>query len=127
MNMPMTVSRFETKPFDTPDERRSPEKTQVDVIHLDGVTLGRITCAPGWRWSTCIKPVVGTDSCQVSHAGHAIAGQLHIRLEDGSEHMIHTGDAYTIPPGHDAWVEGEAPFVSIEVMSADEFARPRSV
>ena len=126
MRTPMTVSRFEAKPFDTPDERRSPQKTQVDVIHLDGVTLGRITCAPGWRWSTCIKPVVGTDSGQVSHAGHAVSGQLPVVLEGSSEHVLHAGDACTIPPAYHAWVEGDTPFVSIEVMSADEFARPRS-
>lgn len=126
MSTPMTVSRFETKPFDTPDERRSPEKTQVDVVHLDGVTLGRLTLSPGWRWSTCIKPVVGTAACQVSHAGHAISGQLHVRMADGSEHVIRAGDAYTIPPGHDAWVDGNTPFVCIEVMSADQFARPHA-
>jgi len=126
MGTPMTVSRFEVNPFDRPDERRSPEKTQVDVIHLDGVTLGRISCAPGWRWSICIKPVVGRASCQVSHAGHVISGQLRVQLEDGSEHVLRAGDAYTIPPGHDAWVEGDTRFVGIEVMSADQFARPRS-
>ncbi len=55
MNIPTVVSRFEVKPLDTPDERRTPEKTQVDVVHMDGVNLGRFTVAPGWRWSTCIK------------------------------------------------------------------------
>ena len=124
MSIPMTVSRLGTKPFDTPDERRSPDKTQVDVVHLDGVTLGRITCQRGWRWSACIKPVVGAASCQVSHAGNVISGQLHVQMEDGSEHVIRTGDAYTTPPGHDAYVKGDTPFVCIEVMSADQFARP---
>ena len=124
MSIPVTVSRLGIKPFDTPDERRSPEKTQVDVVHLDGVTLGRITCQRGWRWSACIKPVVGAASCQVSHAGNVISGQLHVQMEDGSEHVIRTGDAYTTPPGHDAYVKGDTPFVCIEVMSADQFARP---
>lgn len=63
--------------------RARPKKTQVDVVHLAGVTLGSITCQPDWRWSACIKPVVGTASCQVSHAGYVISGQLHVQMEDG--------------------------------------------
>ena len=101
-----------------------PKRTQVDVVELDGVTLGRITRQPGCRWSGCIKPVVGAASCQATHADYAISGQLHAQMEDGSEHVIRTGYAYTLPPGHDAYVEGDTPFVCIEVMSADQFARP---
>jgi quercetin dioxygenase-like cupin family protein len=123
MSTPMTVALL-SKSLDTPDEVRSPEKTRVDVVHLGDVTLGRFTFAPGWRWSSCIKPVAGTESCQVTHVGYAVAGQVHIRLDDGSEQSIRAGEAYTIPPGHDAWVEGDEPFVGIEVMSAAQFARP---
>jgi hypothetical protein len=125
MSTPVSVSTFVVKPLDTPDEVRTPDKTRVEVVRLEGFTLGRFTFAPGWRWSTCIKPVVGTDSCQVSHVGYAIAGEATIRLSDGSEQRIRAGEAYTIPPGHDAWVEGTAPFVALEVMSAEQFARPQ--
>ena len=124
MSTLMTVSTLASKPFDTPDERRTPEKTQVDIVHLNDITLGRLTLTPGWRWSECIRPVVGTDSCQVNHAGYAVAGQIRVRMSDGTEQVIRAGDAYTIPPGHDAWVEGNEPFVGIEVMSAAQFARP---
>lgn len=123
MSTPMTVALL-SKSLDTPDEVRSPAKTRVDVVHLGDVTIGRFTFAPGWRWSTCIQPVVGTESCQVTHVGYAVAGQLGLRLDDGSEQTIRAGDAYTIPPGHDGWVVGDEPFVGIEVMSADKFARP---
>ncbi len=67
--------------------------------------------------------MVGTESCQVTHIGYAVSGQLGLRLDDGSEQTIRAGDAYTIPPGHDGWVEGDEPFVGIEVMSAAQFAR----
>jgi quercetin dioxygenase-like cupin family protein len=70
--------------------------------------------------------VVGTDSCENAHVGHAIAGQLVVRLDDGTQTTLSAGESYTIPPGHDAWVEGDAPFVAIEVMSAEQYARPRS-
>lgn len=36
---------------------------------------------------------------------------------------IEPGMSYTIPPGYDAWVEGNHPLVRIEVMSADKFAK----
>jgi quercetin dioxygenase-like cupin family protein len=126
LETPVSVHRFEVKSHDTPDETRTPNKTRVDVVRLEGFTIGRFTFEPGWRWSECIKPVVGTDSCQVSHVGYAVSGQATIRLADGTEQTIRPGQSYTIPPGHDAWVEGDEPFVAIEVMSAEQFAKPQS-
>jgi quercetin dioxygenase-like cupin family protein len=124
MATPVTVSTFETKSHDSPDETRSPAKTRVEVVRLEGYTIGRFNFEPGWRWSECIKPVVGTDSCQNSHVGYAVSGAIAVRLEDGTEKMIRAGESYTIPPGHDAWVEGTDPFVGIEVMSAEQYAKP---
>jgi quercetin dioxygenase-like cupin family protein len=79
---------------------------------------------PGWRWSECVKPVVGTETCQVSHVGYMVSGQLVVRLEDGTEQTISAGQSYTIPPGHDAWVVGDESAVGIEVLSAEQFAKP---
>ena len=124
MATPVTVSKFETKSHDSPDETRSPDKTRVEVVRLEGYTIGRFNFEPGWRWSECIKPVAGTDSCQNSHVGYAVSGEITIRLEDGTEKTIKAGESYTIPPGHDAWVEGSQPFVGIEVMSAEQYAKP---
>ena len=123
MTTPVAVSQFEVKSHDSPDEVRSPNKTRVEVVRLESFTFGRFNFEPGWRWSECIKPVVKTDSCQVSHAGYAVSGRLIVQLSDGTEKTIAAGDAYTIPPGHDAWVEGNEPFVAIEVMSAEQFAK----
>jgi hypothetical protein len=83
MDTPISVSTFVTKSHDSPDERRTPPKTQVDLVRLEGFTLGRFTFQPGWRWSECIKPVVGTESCQLSHVGYAVAGRITIHLPDG--------------------------------------------
>lgn len=123
MSNGMSVSTFAAKSHDQPDEVRSPDKTRVEVVRLPGFTLGRLKMQPGWRWSACIKPVVGTESCQVSHVGHAVSGRLTVKMNDGSQKSIAAGDSYTIPPGHDAWVEGNEPFVCIEVMSAEQFAK----
>jgi hypothetical protein len=123
MSNGISVSTLAAKSHDKPDEVRSPDKTRVEVVRLPGFTLGRLKMQPGWRWSACIKPVVGTDSCQVSHVGHAVSGRLTVKMNDGSQKSIAAGDSYTIPPGHDAWVEGNEPFVCIEVMSAEQYAK----
>ena len=126
MDTPVAVSSFAVKSHDAPDETRTPTKTRIEVVRLAGYTLGRLTFEPGWRWSECIKPVVGTASCQNSHVGYAVSGRLAVRLDDGTEKTISAGDSYTIPPGHDAWVEGNEPFVGTEVMSAEQYAKPQS-
>ncbi len=126
MGTPVAVSTFEVKSHDAPDETRTPNKTRIEVVRLAGYTLGRFNFEPGWCWSECIKPVVGTASCQNSHVGYAVSGRLTVRLDDGTEKTISAGDSYTIPPGHDAWVEGNEPFVGTEVMSAEQYAKPSS-
>ena len=111
--------------FDNPDETRTPDKTQVDVVKLGGATAARFTFQPGWRWSECIKPVVGTDSCQVRHVGLIQAGQLHVKHEDGTEGEVGPGEAYVVEPGHDAWVVGNDAVVAFEFESgsAAEYAK----
>ena len=118
------MAGVEHRDFSAPDETRTPDKTTVELVNLAGGQIGRYTFQPGWRWSECIKPVVKTDYCQLSHVGHVVSGNLTVRMRDGSEKTIHAGDSYTIPPGHDAWVEGNEPFVGLEVMSADVYAKP---
>jgi len=124
MATPVAVTKLEAKSHGSPDEVRSPDKTRIEIVRLEGFTLGRMTFEPGWRWSESIKPVVKTDSCQVSHVGFAVSGRLTVRIKDGTQKTIVAGDSYTIPPGHDAWVEGNERFVGIEVMSAEQYAKP---
>jgi hypothetical protein len=108
------VASLAKKSFESPDERRTPDKTAVDVVDLDGVKAARMTLQPGWRWSECVKPVAGTDSCQSNHIGVVVSGRLHVAHEDGSEADCEPGDAYVIKPGHDAWVVGDDQFVAYE-------------
>ena len=120
----VSVSKLQVKSHNSADEVRTPDKSRVEVVHLDNFTIGRFTLEPGWRWSACIKPIVKTDLCQLSHVGFAVSGSLTVQLKDGTQKTINAGDSYTIPPGHEAWVEGSRPFVGIEVLSADQYARP---
>jgi mannose-6-phosphate isomerase-like protein (cupin superfamily) len=124
MATPVTVTKLQAKSHGSPDEVRTPAKTRVEIVQLEGFTIGRFNLEPGWRWSECIKPVAKTDQCQLSHVGYAVSGRITIRLKGGTEKTISAGESYTIPPGHDAWVEGKQPFVGIEVLSAEAFAKP---
>ena len=119
------MAGVEMKSFDSPDETRAPDKTKVDVVHLGGTSAGRATFQPGWKWSECIKPVVGTDSCQARHVGTVVSGRLHVAHEDGTEGDVGPGDVYVIEPGHDAWVLGDEPFVAYEFESktASDYAK----
>ena len=114
------------KSFSAPDEVRTPAKTRMEVVDLGGVKAARLSLEPGWRWSECIKPVVGTDSCQNHHVGTVVAGTMHIVHDDGSEDDFAAGDAYLIEPGHDAWITSEEPFVGYEFDSstAASYATP---
>jgi mannose-6-phosphate isomerase-like protein (cupin superfamily) len=115
----------ESKAFDSPDETRTPDKTRVEVVRLSGATAARMTMDPGWKWSECIKPVVGTESCQARHVGVVQSGRLRVVHDDGTELELGPGDAYVIEPGHDAWVAGDERFVGFEFesRSAEEYAR----
>jgi hypothetical protein len=117
---------MDSKSFDKADESRTPAKTRVDVVHLGNVHAARLTLEPGWRWSECIKPVAGTDSCQTPHVGVIAAGTIHVVLDDGTERDIQTGEAYVIEPGHDAWVVGDDAVVGYEFESktAQTYATP---
>ena len=102
------------KSFSNPDETRTPDKTVLELVDLGSIKAARLTVQPGWTWSSCIKPVVGTDSCQANHVGTVVSGRLGIKHNDGSEMEISAGDAYVCEPGHDAWVIGDEPCVMLE-------------
>ena len=111
--------------FDSPDETRSPDKTRVDIVRVAGTTAGRFAFEPGWRWSECVKPVAGTDSCQARHVGIVQSGRMGVLHEDGTELELGAGEAYVIEPGHDAWVVGNEGVVAFEFepRAAEAYAR----
>ena len=112
------MPRLQVKTFATPDEVRTLPKGQAAVVNLDEVTVGRSTWNPGWRWSTDLAPIMGTRSCQVHHLGLSVSGVLHVILDDGQGIDIPPDSVFEIPPGHDAWVVGDDPWVTVEWTSA---------
>jgi class 3 adenylate cyclase len=116
------MPHLQRKGFAQPDEVRTFPNGKLEVLQLGESAYGRFCFEPGWRWSTDVAPITGTRSCQHRHLGYTISGSLHVRTDDGAEIVILPGDAYEIPPGHDSWVEGDEPWVSVEFASARTFA-----
>jgi mannose-6-phosphate isomerase-like protein (cupin superfamily) len=102
-----------------PDQVRKLSKGKTDIAFLAGTTVARMLAEPGWQWSKDVKPVVNTNSCQLAHTQYAISGRLRVRMDDGTEQEFGPGDAIYIPPGHDAWVVGNEPFVAVEFTAAE--------
>ena len=117
---------MEKKTVSQPDEARTFDKGQVDLVTLGGVTIGRATLQPGWKWSTCVKPLVKTRSCQASHLQYQVSGRLCVVMDDGSKQEFGPGDVALIPPGHDAWVVGNDPVVAIDISGMANYAKPAS-
>ncbi len=115
------MPRLQRKSFSTPDQVRAFSRGRIDIVNLDETTIGRFVWEPGWRWSMDVAPTVHTKSCENRHVGYVISGHLHVMMDDGTELDIMAGDAYEIPPGHDAWVVGDAMWDTIEFTSARVF------
>lgn len=120
------ISSLDVRSFDGADEVRTLERTRIEVVRLGGQSVARITLAPGWRWSQCLKAAAGTDSCQAPHLGSVISGRMKLLHDDGTQADLGPGDVYSIAPGHDAWVVGNVPLVALEFSSADTYGRSGS-
>jgi mannose-6-phosphate isomerase-like protein (cupin superfamily) len=117
-------SHVEKRSLDSPDERRPAGAGEGRVINLSGMSFLHMTLQPGWKWSKDVKPLAKTDSCQAPHIGYVISGRMRGVMDDGTEMELGPGDFYSIPPGHDAWVEGEEPYVAIDVTASEKWAKP---
>jgi class 3 adenylate cyclase len=109
---------LQVKSFAEPDERRTFPNGHAEIVNLDEATVGRSQWEPGWRWTTHLAPIAGTASCQVHHLGLSVSGRLHVETDNGERIDIPPESIYEIPPGHDAWVVGDEPWVTVEWTSA---------
>lgn len=113
------------KRFEEPDEVRIFEKGKFELVHIGGMTIGRATYQPGWKWSEHVGPGVGASRCNVQHVGLVLRGCATAAMEDGTIHELRAGMLFYIPPGppgHDSWVVGDEPYVSLHFIGADRYA-----
>lgn len=120
------MSQLISKRFDEPDEVISLRDLTGQVVTLGETYVGRYVHPPGWRWSKDVKPLIGTPSCEYQHQGIVVSGSAHVLTDDGAERTFGPGEVFNIPPGHDAWVVGDEPFVTIEFLGVRDWARPRT-
>ena len=120
------MSNATVKRFEKPDEVRDVPKAKVEVINLGDATAMRGTFEPGWKWSECVKPIAGTNSCEVAHLGYVISGTMVCKMDDGTEIRCTAGEAANIPPGHDAWTVGDEACVMFDFAGAADYARQRT-
>ena len=120
-----TDTRTELKVLGKPDETRSFEKGKLDVFNAGGAVIGRARFEPGWKWSECVKPIAKTESCQAPHTGYQIKGTMHVVFDDGSSCDIKAGEAFYLPPGHDAWVVGQEAVEALDFTGMADYAKPK--
>lgn len=106
--------RLQRRRFSEPSAVRTIPRGRIEVVELDDTVVGKMTYEPGWRWSVDVQPIAATESCQYHHLGVTLAGRLRAQMVDGTELEVGPGDVFEIPPGHDAWVVGDEPWVSID-------------
>jgi class 3 adenylate cyclase len=118
------MATLQSKPFDEPDELITLPLLTSQVVVLGEVYLARSIHEPGWKWSEHVKPVVGTSSCLHHHKGVVVSGQMEVKTDSGARRRIGPGEALEVPPGHDAWVVGDEPLVTIEFTGVRGWAKP---
>ena len=119
----MSASTFAMKSLNSPEEVRKFDKGKVELVNVGGGAIGRATFEPGWKWSTCVKPIAKTNSCQAAHHGYQVSGTMTTRMDDGTEKTSKAGDVLSIPPGHDAWVVGNEPVVFVDFQGMVDYAK----
>jgi quercetin dioxygenase-like cupin family protein len=119
MNTDVIVKRFEK-----PDEVREMVKGRFEIVRLGGITIGRATYQPGWKWSEHVGPTVGATRCSVEHVGLVLSGTATAAFADGRVIELRAGELFYIPPEpHDSWVVGKEPYVSLHFLGAERYAR----
>ena len=111
------------KSFDSPDEVRVMEKGKFELVHIGGITIGRATYEPGWKWSEHVGPKLGATRCSVEHVGLVLSGTATIAFDDGRVIPLNAGDLFYVPAvPHDSWVIGDKPYVSLHFLGAEKYA-----
>jgi len=109
--------------FEKADETRRFEKGRFELVRVGDMTIGRASYEPGWKWSEHVKPIAGTPSCRVEHVGLVVSGRAKVLMDDGAEITLKPGDLFAIAPGHDSWVVGDEPYVSLHFLGAAAYAK----
>ena len=117
-----TYDDFLIKRFEQPDEVRKFEKGSFEIVKIGSMTIGRASYEPGWKWSQHVGLATSATSCMVEHVGLVVSGSAACQMNDGRYYEMKAGDLFYIAPGHDSWVVGDQPYVSLHFLGADHYA-----
>ncbi len=120
--MKSETKKTERKHFEEPDDVRIFPKGKVEIVKISGKSIGRVTLEPGWKWSSDVKQIVKTKSCEISHFLYLLSGTMMFQTDDGNRMEIKPGDVTLVPGGHDAWVVGDEPVVAVDFQGMAEYA-----
>src|SRR5215211_7490270 len=115
--------RLQRRRFSEATDVRRFSHGHIDVVEMDDNVVGRMTYEPGWRWSVDIKPIAGGVACQFHHLGFTVSGRLRVEMSDGAELETGPNEVFEFPPGHDAWVVGDEPWVAIDFEAMRTYGR----
>ncbi len=113
---------FLIKRFEQPDEVRMFTKGKFEIVKIGSMTIGRASYESGWKWSEHVGPATGATSCEVEHIGLVISGSAACQMNDGRYYEMKPGDLFSIGPGHDSWVIGDQPYISLHFLGAEHYA-----
>jgi len=115
--------KTEVVSFSKPDETREFPLGKVDLVKIGGATIGKAVLMPGWKWSTSVKPVANTKSCEAPHYQYHVSGTLRVLMDDGTTFDCKPGDVSLVTAGHDAWVVGNEPVVVVDFQGMVDYAK----
>jgi len=105
-----------------PTETRTFERGRFELYSVGPMTIGRATYEPGWKWSEHVGAALGESSCMVEHVGYVVSGRAAVKIDDGEERVMEPGDFFHVPPGHDSWVVGNEPYISLHFLGSENYA-----
>jgi hypothetical protein len=121
--MEFSSNKMQKKRMTSPDEIRSFDKGKVEIAKVGNTSIGRAYFEPGWSWEKCVKPIAKTNSCQAPHTQYVVSGKMRVRMDDGNEEEFGPGDVGYLPPGHNAWVVGDEPFIAVDFTGMETYAK----
>ena len=120
------MNTTQVRSLNKPDEVRTFDKGKVELVKVNGSTIGRAVFQPGWKWSESVKPIAKTRSCEAPHFQYHISGTLHVKMDDGTEMDLKAGDISNLASGHDAWVVGNEPVVVVDFQGMLDYAKEQA-
>ena len=128
INIGLTMQDLIIKRFEQPDKIINFNHGKFEIIQMDGLTIGRATYEPGWKWSVDANPLAGTRFCEVEHLGMVISGSATVAFEDEDISILKPGDIfYVSSKPHDSWVVGDEAYISLHFLGADKYIQRKEL